>query len=81
MLPHPLFFDYVCRDMEITDRSQAVVVGDNLSSDILGGNQAGIDTVWYNPHNKPLSGPARPTYTAAEFAEIEVIIAGGSAEE
>ena len=79
--PDPLFFDYVCRDMEITDRSQAVVVGDNLSSDILGGNQAGIDTVWYNPHNKPLSGPARPTYTAAEFAEIEVIIAGGSAEE
>ena len=79
--PDPLFFDCVCRDMEITDRSRAVVVGDSLSSDILGGNQAGIDTIWYNPHNKRLSGPARPTYTAAEFAEIEVIIAGGSAEE
>ncbi len=79
--PDPLFFDYVCRDMEITDRSKAVVVGDNLSSDILGGNQAGIDTVWYNPHKKQLSGLARPTYTAAEFAEIEAMIAGDLAEE
>ena len=79
--PDPLFFDCVCRNMGITDRAAAVVVGDSLSSDILGGNRAGIDTVWYNPHNKPLSGPARPTYTAAGFAEIEVIIAAGSAEE
>lgn len=79
--PDPLFFDHVCRNLGITDRGQAVVVGDSLSSDILGGNQAGIDTVWYNPHKKPLGGPARPTYTAAEFAEIEAIIAGGPAEE
>ncbi len=79
--PDPLFFDYVCRDLNITDRSAAVVVGDSLSSDILGGNRAGIDTVWYNPHKKSLSGPARPTYTVAEFAEIERIITGGPVEE
>ncbi len=79
--PDPLFFDYVCRDLNIADRSTAVVVGDSLSSDILGGNRAGIDTVWYNPHKKSLSGPARPTYTVAEFAEIERIITGGPVEE
>lgn len=79
--PDPLFFDLVCRNMGIDDRTKAVVVGDGLSSDILGGNRAGIDTIWYNPHRKPLSGPARPTYTAAEFAEIEAMIAGGPAEE
>lgn len=79
--PDPLFFDHVCRNLEITDRAQAVVVGDSLSSDILGGNRAGIDTIWYNPHMKPLSGPARPAYTAAKFAEIEKIIAGEPAEE
>ena len=79
--PDPLFFDHVCRNLGITDRARAVVVGDSLSSDILGGNQAGIDTIWYNPHHKPLSGPARPTYTAAKFAEIEAMIAGDPAEE
>lgn len=79
--PDPLFFDHVCRNLGITDRSKAIVVGDSLSSDILGGNRAGIDTIWYNPHEKPLSGPARPTYTAAEFAEMEKMIAGGPAKE
>ena len=79
--PDPLFFDHVCRNLDIADRSEAVVVGDSLSSDILGGNRAGIDTVWYNPHRKPLYGSARPTYTVADFAEIERMIAGGPAEE
>lgn len=79
--PDPLFFDHVCRNLGITDRGRAVVVGDSLGSDILGGNRAGIDTVWYNPHNKQLSGPARPTYTAAKFAEIEAIISGDPVEE
>lgn len=53
-----------------------MVVGDNLSSDILGGNRAGIDTIWYNPHAAPLTGPALPTYTAKDFAAIETIISG-----
>ena len=79
--PNPLFFDHVCRNLGIEDRSQAVVVGDSLASDILGGNQAGIDTVWYNPHNVLLNGPARPTYTARGFAAIEAIIAGVPVEE
>lgn len=79
--PDPLFFDHVCRTMEIGDRTNAVVVGDSLNSDVLGGNNAGIDTIWYNPHRKPLNGAAKPTFTASEFAEIEVIIAGGPVKE
>lgn len=79
--PDPLFFDYVCRNLEIEDRNQALVVGDSLSSDILGGNQAGIDTVWFNPHGAVLKGPAQPTYTAAMYAEIEAIISGEPVEE
>lgn len=79
--PDPLFFDAVCRKMGIEDRGQAVIVGDSLNSDILGGNQAGIDTVWFNPYHKPRSGPAWPTYTAAAYAEIEAMIAGEPAKE
>lgn len=74
--PDPLFFDHVCRKMDIWDRSGAVIVGDSLSSDIMGGNQAGIDTVWYNPRGAALTGPARPTYTAKDFAAVEQIILG-----
>lgn len=75
--PDPLFFDHVCRNLDIADRSTAVMVGDSLSSDILGGNQAGIDTIWYNPDGAALTGQARPTYTAKSFAEVEAIITSG----
>lgn len=74
--PDPLFFDHVCRNLGISDRSTAVVVGDNLNSDILGGNQAGMDTIWYNPAGSTLTGRARPTYIVKTFREIKAIIGG-----
>jgi YjjG family noncanonical pyrimidine nucleotidase len=79
--PERAFFDHVCRKMGISDRRQAVVVGDNLNSDILGGNQAGLDTIWYDPHGAALTGPARPTYRAAAFSQIKAIISGIGTEE
>lgn len=72
--PDPVFFDLVCRKMEIKDRRTAVVVGDNPESDILGGNRAGIDTIWYAPYGASGQKGAAPTYTAASYAEIERII-------
>ena len=68
--PLPAFFDKVCDALSITDRSQVVMVGDSLSSDVLGGNRAGIDTIWYNPGHTSLTGPARPTYTVDSYGEI-----------
>lgn len=79
--PDPLFFDHVCRNLGISDRTRAVVVGDSLSSDILGGNRAGIDTIWYNPQGTPLTGPARPTYTAADFSAVLAAISGTNNKE
>ncbi len=68
--PMPAFFDRICEALSITDRGRVVMVGDGLGTDVLGGNQAGIDTIWYNPDGLPLSGPARPTYTAASYGEM-----------
>ena len=66
--PDPAFFDLVCRNLPVLDRTQAVIMGDSLSSDILGGNRSGIDTIWYNPHGHPNPGTASPTYIVADFA-------------
>lgn len=79
--PDPLFFDTVCRELDLTDRSGAVVVGDSLSADIVGGNRAGIDTIWYNPRRAPLTGPAQPTYTTENFDQVEQIILASPAKE
>ena len=32
------------------EKDQVLIVGDSLTSDIRGGNNAGIPTCWYNPH-------------------------------
>ena len=72
--PLPAYFDKVCAALNITDRSRVVMIGDSLTSDILGGNNAGIDTIWYNPKGAPLTGSANPTYTVATYEEIVTIL-------
>jgi putative hydrolase of the HAD superfamily len=45
--PAPEFFTYIFKDMDI-QASQAVMVGDNLTADVLGANAVGISAVWFN---------------------------------
>ncbi len=72
--PMAAYFDKVCEALGVTDRSRVVMVGDSLTSDILGGNNAGIDTIWYNPGRVPLTGAAVPTYTVGSYEEILAIL-------
>lgn len=74
--PMPAFFDRVCEALGITQRRSVLMVGDSLSTDILGGNNAGIDTVWYNPGGLPLTGGAKPTYIAENYDKILEIVGG-----
>lgn len=71
--PSREFFDIVCRELSIVDRSRAVIVGDSLSSDIQGGINAGIDTIWYNPKRLP-AGAVRPTWEVSCFAAAASLI-------
>ncbi|MFW5959610.1 MAG: YjjG family noncanonical pyrimidine nucleotidase [Chitinivibrionales bacterium] len=50
--PDKRFFSYTFKKTGIQDRSRVLIVGDSLTSDILGGINAGIDTCWYNPEGK-----------------------------
>lgn len=68
--PRPEYFDRVLEAMDIHDRSRVVMVGDSLASDIRGANAAGLDSIWYNPRGKALTGTARPTWQAANYDEI-----------
>ncbi|MEM1484767.1 YjjG family noncanonical pyrimidine nucleotidase [Oscillospiraceae bacterium PP1C4] len=43
------FFDYVFNHLGITDRSQAILLGDSLTADMQGGKNAGIATCWFAP--------------------------------
>lgn len=60
--PSKLFFDKVFERIEGFERDKAIIVGDSLSSDILGGKNAGIKTCWFNPHGKKNNTEIRADY-------------------
>lgn len=51
--PATEFFDRVFAAIGEPDRERVLIVGDSLTSDITGGNRAGIRTCWYNPKGEP----------------------------
>lgn len=51
--PSVEFFDAVFREIGPVDRARVMIVGDSLTSDIRGGNNAGVRTCWYNPQGLP----------------------------
>ena len=71
--PDRRFFDAVCEKVGDPDRSHYLVIGDTLSSDIAGANNAGIDSVWLNPHGKETES-VRPTYTVNKLDELYEIL-------
>lgn len=54
---------------------RAMMVGDSLTSDILGGIRAGIPTVWVNPQHKP-SGDIRPDYEIEGLSQLPRLLEG-----
>lgn len=50
--PDKRFFDYVFDKIGSHDLEDYVIIGDSLTSDMLGGVNAKIKTIWFNPENK-----------------------------
>lgn len=47
--PKKEFFDYCFNTIKDFNKENAIIIGDSISSDILGGKNAGIKTCLYNP--------------------------------
>jgi len=68
------FFERVIAEVGIDDVSQAVIIGDSLTSDIQGGVNAGIDTCWYNPKEDVNDTNLKPTYIIKNLHELCEIV-------
>ena len=68
------FFERVKAKAGIDDVSQAVIIGDSLTSDIQGGVNAGIDTCWYNPKEDVNDTNLKPTYIIKNLHELCEIV-------
>ena len=56
------------------DPAECLMVGDSLTSDILGGKNAGLRTVWVNPHHKIAPETIKPDYEIELLADLPALL-------
>ncbi|MBN1253615.1 MAG: YjjG family noncanonical pyrimidine nucleotidase [Bacteroidales bacterium] len=72
--PDKLFFDYTLEKINFKNKSEILIVGDSLTSDIQGGINSDIDTCWFNPNKNGNILSFNPTFEIVNLSEIEKII-------
>lgn len=68
------FFDYTFNKIPQLNKEKTVIIGDSLTSDIQGGNNAGIDTIWLHPPVKNDILTIQPTHHIQHLEEIYEIL-------
>ena len=71
--PSKAYFDACFARIPDFDPEKAIIVGDSLSSDIQGGINAGIKTVWINPDHKPC-GDIKPDYELEALHQLPALL-------
>lgn len=74
--PDKAFFEGCFARIPDFDPARAMIVGDSLTSDILGGKNAGIATCWVNPAHKKARAEIRPDYEIERIGQLEGLLAG-----
>lgn len=72
--PDAAFYEKIGARIPNFDKKYALMIGDSLSADIQGGNNAGIDTIWYNPHHLGNKTLAKPTYEVDSYQALLEIL-------
>ncbi len=68
--PMKAYFDYVFARIPNFSKEQTLIIGDSLTSDIKGGQLAGIATCWFNPGNKVNETGIEPDYQIQTLEEL-----------
>ena len=72
--PNVEFFDIVLDRIGDYKKEELLIVGDSLTSDIRGGNNAGIATCWYNPKKLENNKGVNVDFEITNLWEIEQIL-------
>jgi YjjG family noncanonical pyrimidine nucleotidase len=68
--PKPAFFEAAFARLGHPARSEVLLIGDSLSSDIQGGADYGLDTCWFNPAAEPRPEDLPITYEIRRLREL-----------
>lgn len=69
--PSKIFFDSLFQMMQYPHKEEALMIGDGITTDILGGMQYGIDTCLFNPNNNQIPIDCKPTMSVQSLLELK----------
>ena len=72
--PNRAYFDYVFSRIDGITAENCLVIGDGLSSDIQGANNAGLPCCWYNLKDEPRPTDLRIDYEIRDLRELYDIV-------
>ena len=72
--PDVRFFEHVWAKIGAYRPDEVMIVGDSLTSDMQGGNNAGIVCCWYNPKKVPNTKNLKIDYEIENLNEIKALI-------
>ena len=72
--PSKEYFDACFSKIPGFERSKALMVGDSLTSDILGGIQAGMKTCWVNPNHQSPRADIPADYEIESITQLEALL-------
>lgn len=75
--PRLEYFEAVFRQIGPYRREEMLIVGDSLTSDMRGGNNAGILCAWYNPKGLPRPEDLRLDFDLRRLDEVEELLRRG----
>lgn len=68
--PTTAYFDHCFQRIPHFQKEEALLIGDSLFADIQGGQNAGIDTCWFNPKGKENDTTFQPTVQIKKLTEL-----------
>lgn len=72
--PKAEFFEAAFARMGYPDRSEVLLIGDSLTSDMRGGVDYGLATCWYNPAGEPRPADLPITHEISHLCELLEIL-------
>ena len=72
--PSAEFFETCFERIPGFEKDKAVIVGDRLSSDILGGMNAGVKTCWFNPNGEEPDPDIPADYEIKHLGELPALL-------
>ena len=73
--PQKAFFEQCFARIPDFDPALALIIGNSLTSDIKGGNNAGIETCWFNPTGEENHTDAKVDYEIRSLKELYDLLA------